>query len=295
MPNWCYSKICFYGNDKAIYSLYNAIQNTYEFIKQMRDLGNVPFWSSIYSNELWIGYIAEYAYNLNTNTENRGFITKIGDLTDCLFYSKFEIAVRDANNPKFAFWDSMIKHVYGDNMINISFITHEESGSIHVTNDPSMSELYHYDIYAEGKEKLMAFDKIWEINESCPIFARLRCDEFDTVGMYGGEVYIEDIDHTFAHEGTIQDAIAFVSKYKTIDPSMSAHDLSLIPGVCIQKIRLTSINELLLEEYYINSYYYYKCKYDKWFPDCAIDVNVYGIPECQKTSNLFAFKGGPEE
>ena len=301
MPNWCYSKICFSGNDKAIYGLYNAIQNTYEFIKQMRDLGNVPSWSSIYSDELWIGYVAEYAYSINTNTKNRGFITKIGEIKDCLFYSKFEIEERDAWYPMFAFWDSLIKYVYGDNMIKIYFESYEESGFIHITNDPDSSELYHYNILAEDKSKILNFDKVWEQNESCPLFARLKFEAFDeyTLGMYRSDIYLEDVDSTFAHEGNIHDAIDFLSKYKTVDKNATINDINDIPGFYIDKIKLTSINEVLLDEYTDNADSYYKGKYIDWYPsDDSIHINEYARPNPQRIdSNLFKFinKGGPEE
>ena len=214
MPNWCYSKICFQGNSEAIYNLYNDIVNTYNFIKQMKDLNSVPFYSAIYSNELWIGYIADYAYSINTNTKNRGFITKIGELKDCLFYSKFEIEERDAWYPMFAFWDSLIKYVYGDNMIKIYFESYEESG--------------------------FNFDKVWEQNESCPLFARLKFEAFDeyTLGTYRSDIYLEDMDSTFAHEGNIHDAIDFLSKYKTVDKNATINDISNIPGFYIDKIKI---------------------------------------------------------
>jgi len=169
MPNWCNNFITFWSDGTpegncALIDLHNKMEQVAKLMQQI-----CPE-----NRDLWEVYLAKYGYGVDISCYQRGYIYWISDIVGN--GEEFSIECEDAWAPNIQFWQALLCYFY-QNRVSFTFQASEPGMQIYETNDWGILPRYNVNIYAEGVDELLNFDKLW--NWDNPLFPRIDNDYVD--------------------------------------------------------------------------------------------------------------------
>lgn len=211
MPNWCYSNITFYGDEREVEDTYQKIKKstTEEYTKSMKE-------SSVSFGNDWLGNIADiYGYNYN-DIPCRGMLE--GDLEYNKENNNFNFEISSAWSFNNEMWDRIIHDNY--NNLNYVFIAEEPNMGYYENSD--LNKLFYkeeyflsmfvsdelYDKYVKidredfltyedgdyicREERFESTEELLNFFNNC-INSDTKFENFGDILNYSNEVYSEDV------------------------------------------------------------------------------------------------------
>lgn len=182
MPNWCNNFLTFFGDGTpeglaAIKDMHSRIMKVQEM---MGIIKNVPS----YGTDIWEVYIAKYGYGVDINVYQRGYLIFVDNVDEV--HQELKIETEDAWSPNIAFWYALTHYFYRDH-VTFFFQASEPGMQIYETNDEGLLPRYSVQLYAEGVDECLEYDKLW--NWDNPLFPSVKpgWNEYDIgIGFFGG-------------------------------------------------------------------------------------------------------------
>ena len=256
MPNWCNNLITFWSDGTsegncALVDLHNKMEQVAKLVQQFH-LG---------SGDLWEVYLAKLGYGVDISCYQRGYIYYISDIVGNV---EFSIECYDAWSPNIQFWQALLCYFY-QNRVSFTFQASEPGMQIYETNDWGVLPRYNVNIYAEGVDELLAFDKLW--NWDNPLFPRIDNDcvnnsqgqwikypcspVFDENGnrKYYDRWFMPTVNYYNEFEGDEDEVIDDLKELITLQPTDTIDDVGAIPGISVNEWQYVDTdNAIDLEE-----------------------------------------------
>jgi len=256
MPNWCNNLITFWSDGTpegncALVDLHNKMEQVAKLVQQIH-LG---------SGDLWEVYLAKLGYGVDISCYQRGYIYYISDIVGNV---EFSIECYDAWSPNIQFWQALLCYFY-QNRVSFTFQASEPGMQIYETNDWGVLPRYNVNIYAEGVDELLAFDKLW--NWDNPLFPRIDNDcvnnsqgqwikypcspVFDEDGnrKYYDRWFMPTVNYYNEFEGDEDEVISDLKDLITLQPTDTIDDVGAIPGISVNEWQYVDTdNAIDLEE-----------------------------------------------
>ena len=256
MPNWCNNIITFWSDGTpegncALVDLHNKMEQVAKLVQQIH-LG---------SGDLWEVYLAKLGYGVDISCYQRGYIYYISDIVGNV---EFSIECYDAWSPNIQFWQALLCYFY-QNRVSFTFQASEPGMQIYETNDWGVLPRYNVNIYAEGVDELLAFDKLW--NWDNPLFPRIDNDcvnnsqgqwikypcspLFDEDGnrKYYDRWFMPTVNYYNEFEGDEDEVISDLKDLITLQPTDTIDDVGAIPGISVNEWQYVDTdNAIGLEE-----------------------------------------------
>lgn len=256
MPNWCNNIITFWSDGTpegncALVDLHNKMEQVAKLVQQIH-LG---------SGDLWEVYLAKLGYGVDISCYQRGYIYWISDIVGNV---EFSIECYDAWSPNIQFWQALLCYFY-QNRVSFTFQASEPGMQIYETNDWGVLPRYNVNIYAEGVDELLAFDKLW--NWDNPLFPRIDNDcvnnsqgqwikypyspVFDEDGnrKYYDRWFMPTVNYYNEFEGDEDEVISDLKDLITLQPTDTIDDVGAIPGISVNEWQYVDTdNAIDLEE-----------------------------------------------
>lgn len=241
MPNWCNNFITFWSDgtpegNYALADLHNKMEQVSKLMQQI-----CPE-----NRDLWEVYLAKYGYGVDISCYQRGYIYWVSDIVGN--GEEFSIECNDAWSPNIQFWQALLCYFY-QNRISFTFQASEPGMQIYETNDSGILPRYNVNIYTEGVDELLVFDKLW--NWDNPLFPRIDndyvdnsqgqwvkypCSDFDENG--NREYYDRWIEPRVYYwneiEGDEDEVISNLEEL-THQPFETIDDVAAIPGISVNE------------------------------------------------------------
>lgn len=255
MPNWCNNFITFWSDGTpegncALVDLHNKMEQVAKLMQQIcpknRDLLEV--------------YLAKYGYGVDISCYQRGYIYWVGDIVGN--GEEFSIECDDAWSPNIQFWQALLCYFY-QNRISFTFQASEPGMQIYETNDPGILPRYNVNIYAEGVNELLNFDKLW--NWDNPLFPRIDndmvsnsqgqwvkypCLDFDENGNreYYDKWLMPIVSYWNEFEGDEDEVISETEELITHQPFETIDDVAAIPGISVNEWQYVDTDNVIAQE-----------------------------------------------
>ncbi len=255
MPNWCNNFITFLSDGTpegncALVDLHNKIEQVAKLVQQIH-LG---------SGDLWEVYLAKLGYGVDISCYQRGYIYYISDIVGNV---EFSIECYDAWSPNIQFWQALLYYFY-QNRISFTFQASEPGMQIYETNDLGVLPRYTVNIYAEGVDELLTFDKLW--NWDNPLFPRIDNEYVDnSQGQWikypcsplfdenGNRKYYDRwveprVYYWNEFEGDEDEIISETEELITLQPFETIDDIRAIPGINVNEWQYINTDGAIAQE-----------------------------------------------
>ena len=256
MPNWCNNFITFWSDGTpegncALVDLHNKMEQVAKLVQQIH----------LESGDLWEVYLAKLGYGVDISCYQRGYIYYISDIVGNV---EFSIECYDAWSPNIQFWQALLCYFY-QNRVSFTFQASEPGMQIYETNDWGVLPRYNVNIYAEGVDELLSFDKLW--NWDNPLFPRIDNDcvnnsqgqwikypcspLFDEDGnrKYYDRWFMPTVNYYNEFEGDEDEVISDLKDLITLQPTDTIDDVKAIPGISVNEWQYVDTdNAIDLEE-----------------------------------------------
>ena len=256
MPNWCNNFITFWSDGTpegncALVDLHNKMEQVAKLMKQI-----CPE-----NRDLWEVYLAKYGYGVDISCYQRGYIYYISDIVGN--GEEFSIECEDAWSPNIQFWQALLYYFY-QNKVSFKFQASEPGMQIYETNDLGILPRYNVNIYAEGVDELLVFDKLW--NWDNPLFPRIDNDYVDnSQGQWikypcsplfdddGNRKYYDRwveprVYYWNEFEGDEDEVISETEELITHQPFETIDDIKAIPGISVNEWQYVDTDNAIEQE-----------------------------------------------
>jgi hypothetical protein len=254
MPNWCNNFITFWSDGTpegncALVDLHNKMEQVAKLIQQIH----------IGSGDLWEVYLAKYGYGVDISCYQRGYIYWISDIVGN--GEEFSIECYDAWSPNIQFWQALLCYFY-QNRVSFTFQASEPGMQIYETNDWGILPRYNVNIYAEGVDELLVFDKLW--NWDNPLFPRIDNEYVDNSqgqwvkypcsGFHEGNIkycnrwFMPRVYYWNEFEGDEDEVISETEELITHQPFETIDDIGAIPGISVNEWQYVDTDIVIEQE-----------------------------------------------
>ena len=253
MPNWCNNFITFWSDGTpegncALADLHNKMEQVAKLMQQI-----CPE-----NRDLWEVYLAKYGYGVDISCYQRGYIYWVSDIVGN--GEEFSIECNDAWAPNIQFWQALLYYFY-QNRVSFTFQASEPGMQIYETNDPGILPRYNVNIYVEGVDKLLVFDKLW--NWDNPLFPRIDNDMVcNTQGQWGKyprfhvngnteyyDRWIEPMVYYWNEiEGDEDEVISETEELITHQQFETIDDVRAIPGISVNEWQYVDTDSVIEQE-----------------------------------------------
>ena len=251
MPNWCNNFITFWSDgtpegNSALIDLHNKMNQVYNLMRQI-----CPE-----NGDLWEVYLAKYGYGVEISCYQRGYIYWVSDIVGN--GEEFSIECNDAWSPNIQFWQALLCYFY-QNRVSFTFQASEPGMQIYETNDWGLLPRYNVNIYAEGVDELLAFDKLWNLDN--PLFPRIDSDYVNNCSGQWVKYPCSGFHDKYCNrwiepkvyywnelDGDEDEVISDLKELITLQPFETIDDVGEIPGITVTEWQYVDTDNAIKQE-----------------------------------------------